>query len=583
MSKVEFEAVQDPHIRLAKKFAVDVRDGPAQISYYRNESAAPTSFNQVFTITPAPNQGLSRYACLRIRATSTITMSGNITAANFAVALRAWPVMGCLDNTTVSINGVSVVTSNMRQIRKAWARVSNPAESQSGIQSTSSTAFDNLSRYGDQQVTTPASIFAGNSVRGDGVYPSRTTNIVSIDFANAVATVVWDVTEPLVASPFVAAADNQTALYGLSGNVTIQMTLSAAGLQNALSIFAQDTGIAGAITLTSVATVVNAMELQYQLYTPTDSAIERLPAQWYHMPAFDLRTSAPTAIVIAGDGTSASTVFNTNSYILNQVPRLLLIWVESQNALGGANSAIQADFAVPIQGLQIDFLNKQGILVGTSQQQLYQHSVTNGLRASYSEFAGLPFFNGTCTALAAGRDPDLVGYGAGTCVVIDCASLDLPADIVPGTNVPCNIRVTATTAPSLNARGASAAFTANSAATQAAAPMTCVLQVLAVSPAFLQLHANAAMYVQGGLTPADAANARKAPATRAAAFEAAAYNGTLAGGSFFSDFAKGFSKVADFALPLAAKVVGLGSGMQMGGAMLTQKGAMTLRERLARQ
>jgi hypothetical protein len=91
------------------------------------------------------------------------------------------------------------------------------------------------------------------------------------------------------------------------------------------------------------------------------------------------------------------------------------------------------------------------------------------------------------------------------------------------------------------------------------------------------------MYVQGGLTPADAATARKAPAQRVAAFEDMAYNGTLAGGSFFSDFTKGLNIAASLAAPIA-KAVGLGGLLtHAGGATLTQKGAMTLRERLARQ
>lgn len=573
MAKVAFEAVKDPHIRLAKQFAVDVRDGPAQISYYRTASQAAASNNQVFTITPAPNQGLSRYASLHMTGTTTITTTGanNFAAANLATALRAWPVMGCLENVTVSINGVSVVTSNMRQIRKAWARISNPAESQNGIQSSSDTAFDTMSRYLDQPPTNPGSVFNGNVQRGDGVFPSRTANILSVVYNAKVATVTWEITEPLTAAPFIASADNQTALYGLSGNVTIQMTMSDVGKANILSVYSTQ-------AFTSV-TAIDSLELQYQLYTPNESAIERLPAQWYHMPAFDLRTSNAQGLAFDAAGTCAELQLQTNSYILNQVPRLLVVWVENQNALGSndGTSSAEADFTYPIKQLQIDFLNKQGILVGMSQQQMFQHSVTAGLRATYPEFAGLPFQSGAGDAAAAANPANIIGYGSGTCAVIDCASLDLAEDIVPGTNVPCNIRVQVTLAASKNVKGASAKVAASTVGAQV------VLQVLAVSPAFLQLHANAAMYVQGGLTPADAASARKAPATRVAAFEDMAYNGTLAGGSFFSDFAKGLNIAANLAAPIA-KAVGLGGLLtHAGGATLTQKGAMTLRERLARQ
>lgn len=575
MAKVAFEAVKDPHIRLAKQFAVDVRDGPAQISYYRTASQAMDSNNQVFTITPAPNQGLSRYASLRMAGTTTITSASaaKLDATNFAAALRAWPIMNCLENVTVSINGVSVVTSNMRQIRKAWARISNPAESQNGIQSSSDTAFDTMSRYIDQPVSNNGSVFNGNVTRGDGVFPARTANITSVEYtADKIAVVKWEVTEPLTAAPFIAAADNQTALYGLSGNVTIQMTLSDVGKANILSVFSD-------AAITSVVKI-EALELQYQLYTPNESAIERLPPQWYHMPAFDLRTSAPAATAFGADGTVVQQTLQTNSYILNQVPRLLVIWIEDKDILNKADgsTATQADATYPISAIQIDFLNKQGILVGMSQQQLFQHSVTAGLRATYQEFAGLAVQAGYGSATADLAKPkSVLAYGSGTCVVIDCASLDLAEDVVPGTNVPCTIRVQATLAMSKNIRGASAAVAVDQTAGSV------VLQVLAVSPAFLQLHANAAMYVQGGLTPADAASARKAPATRVAAFEDMAYNGTLAGGSFFSDFAKGLNIAANLAAPIA-KAVGLGGLLtHAGGATLTQKGAMTLRERLARQ
>jgi len=564
--RVKFEAVVDPHVRVAKEFSVDVRDGPAQISYFIDASQSKTSVNQTFTITPAPNQGLGRYVSLRMTGSTVITTTTKaIAAGSFGVAMRAWPIMAAMDSCTVSINGVAVSTSNVRQIRKAWARIANPAENQTGVQSTSTTACDQVSRYADAPTDSQNSIFSAVIQRGDGVYPSRMLNITDVVYSagNQVATVTWDIIEPLTVPPFIASTDRSAALFGLSGNVTIQYVLNSVGINNMLSV-----ALTGPDkpTFSTIATTLTAQELHYQLYTPTNNAVEKIPPQWYHMPLYNLNTSSSYTITSQADGTVAGRL-SSNTFILNQVPRLLVIWVEQKDQIDSASSCLNADFCVPIEKLQIDFLSKQGLLVGASRDQLYQMSINAGLRASYNEFTGGQLISGAGLVTAATSNK--FGFGVGTPVVIDCSQLDLPDDIVPGTTTPTTVRVQA----DINGKNIYGASTAVAASATAA---EYVLQVLAVSPSYLQIYDRAALYVQGGITPADAAAARKAPAVRAAAFELAAMDGTLAGGSFFSDFVKGFGKAAEIGLPLVEKFAGAG------GASMTQKAASSLRERLMR-
>jgi len=559
--KIRFESVRDPRTDLQSAYALEVRDGPANVSYVTVAAGSQQTFGtQSFVFNPAPNEGIGRYCTVRIKGTTTITFKAGKApdADHVGMAFRAWPLMSAMQAIQVTVNSTTLTMPQPNIVAVPWSRIANPAYNQTGAQSTSATAPDWMSSNIDAPVADVGSPFAVRNARGEGVYAPRTFGFEKITLNDQVVTIDFDVTEPLTCSPFQADADNKTALYGIGGNFRVQYTMSVDSFNRALSLAILTKGYAG-LEVESMTTTLENQEVQAQFFTPTnDSFLRRLPNQWYSAPQYSVQSFAFTS------ANGSDSVININSFSLGVVPRLLVIWA-AQNYDTGLKGSQLANACGVINKVQLSFLNKQNLLASATQQQLYELSTLAGLQATYSEFAGLPYLNGQ---VAAGNgDTVPVAYGCGCPVVIDTSILSLPDDVAPGTVMSTLIGGKVTVNVD-NIRGATAGHDANA----DNIPMT--LYVMAVLPGYLQLGSGGSSYVEGGLTGADVATARKADSFRTAVFEKMALTGTLSGGSFFSDFAKGFRSVVEPGLQIVSKLAGAG------GASMNATGARSLRERL---
>jgi len=82
---------------------------------------------------------------------------------------------------------------------------------------------------------------------------------------------------------------------------------------------------------------------------------------------------------------SVKSTVRTNTLQLNQIPDKLIIYVRKSS---GLQSWGDADVALPIDTVTINFNNNSGILASATSQQLWQMSRDNGLTSSWLEWQG---------------------------------------------------------------------------------------------------------------------------------------------------------------------------------------------------
>ena len=224
------------------------------------------------------------------------------------------------------------------------------------------------------------------------------TNPVPIAAAGAGASqdiyVVFQVSEPLLISPFIAAhpQSNNQGMYGVQ-NMNMVFNIGDATrvwrtASNQASVGATPFG-ATWLTAASVFSFTNS-RLIFNFLTPHPSDL--LPARnavpYYELPRFitsNLASISPVNRALPALASANLTTVQTSSLQINQVPDRLIISVRnplSSTAWG------QADAQLCIAGVSINFNNQSGILASATPQDLYRYSVENGSNQSWYEFSG---------------------------------------------------------------------------------------------------------------------------------------------------------------------------------------------------
>lgn len=131
---------------------------------------------------------------------------------------------------------------------------------------------------------------------------------------------------------------------------------------------------------------------------PSDMLTARNVVPYWEMPRFTSSAKGPGAAAVT-DGVIApvSAQFNSQSIQLNQIPDKLIIFVRKSKA---KRTLYDADIAIPIDKISINFNNQSGILASATQDQLWRFSVESGSIQTWDEFRG----KGNVTASAA-TDP----------------------------------------------------------------------------------------------------------------------------------------------------------------------------------
>lgn len=561
--------VRDASIAIPNRYDAVVQEGPAYRSY--NVVSADDGTNTssaAWTIrAPSVNMGTSRYLPLRAVGTITVTGTNLNNAANCQFALRDWPLASCMSNLTCNVDQANITVQQPQQMIAAYARVANPTRLQKTTQSGSSTAPDVGSRYVDVANTAASPFGSGfDAVSGDGVAAVRTAQITSMNFAagGTSVTIGFDITEPLIISPFVSDSSNPEALFGVN---TIQINASWTSLHHMLSA-----ALFNNATITGVTVAFTRQDLQVCYVTPsTKSLTSKDITAHYSCSDFRYYSIQQGALAVPATGSA-----NISSQAVSVCPRQIIIWASlpvSEAFTSPVTAPQTADVFLPITNLSINLYDKSGLLAGATPQQLYALSLQSGLKATMAEFLGSPVFQARGSATTgANLTPD--GFYAGAPIVLDVASLlSLPDHIAPGSLEATQFTVQATVST------ANLAASNNSAAH--AALQSYNLNLLLVTDATLICSGGSSVYSQLALTPAEIMHAREGSELTSLTVNRLRLEATLSGGSFGSElrdfgkgFVKGFRMVVDpavkYGLPLALKAIGAG------GAEMNRKEAKSL-------
>ena len=222
----------------------------------------------------------------------------------------------------------------------------------------------------------------------------------------------YTVREPLLASPFMwcKSAHSGQGFYGIQ-NLNVVFNLSTdkvARVWRSGNLWESSND--NPTTYNILSYTGSKLIFNFLTPKPSDMLSARNVVPYWEMPRYlstqngtipyATRAAAPAQSVLVPN--EQRLTFTTTQ--LNQIPDKLLIFVrkaKSQQLIS------DADFALAIRGISINFNNQSGILASATQDQLYRYSVEAGSNQSWEEFRG--FANSANNATGLGKQIPTAG------------------------------------------------------------------------------------------------------------------------------------------------------------------------------
>jgi len=302
----------------------------------------------------------------------------NTDAPGASVCLRANPLAQCLSTADVRINGTSTSVSftDFAMIYQFLNDHENTMlySSQFPLQRDNSPVFENASNRSPFAVlnTNPYEPSRASFVAVLNSSATAANNIVTNNY-----TVTW--TEQLPISPFLTGKDQENV--GLSNINNITLNLRVADFTNAFALLG---GFTTVPTISVSTTNANRPILLMEYITPNSILAASQPP----VLVYDYQQIQPY-LAPGGVGPIVATQNNaikgtSASLRLVAIPSLLYIYTKPQ--LQNANYPQIPNMMLNIQNISINFNNRVNLLSDFSSAQLYQLSVKNGLKQSWSEW-----------------------------------------------------------------------------------------------------------------------------------------------------------------------------------------------------
>lgn len=607
----------DPRLAREDEVVDVISEGPASVTYATVVCPDQTSSAPSFVIQPpSVNSGLAR--TLRLRAVGTLTVNGTnfgTTGANTlsgfggpnAVALRAWPLHSSMTSVQVQLNNFTTSLGSVGLYMPGLAAVGFTSAAMAASTSTAPTQPDLYADYPAEQRYGSAFKPVGMGGYDDDQAGGRTAAITAISFTGTTQmTVTYDISEPLVLSPFTYGCVHDKYLYGIQ---TATISISYANFHRMLSVVLGAT--TGGATISSVTNQFTAQSIECEFVTPGDGSLVERPIRhvydWMQVQYYATTSSSPIAGASAGSGApgAPALLYNSGSITSNAIelpviPQKIIVYATYNSTDLADPTRSLADIFLPMTSCSITFGTRSGLLAGATSRNLYDISRRGGLRAKYPVFAAKQYVYtgagygigtaGTQSPFAAGFAAVDANAGAGTFsgagsataaptyphyagapLVIDCAAdLSLPAGeqpVPPGVSQRIQFSVTATFENHLSP------VTAGNLATIPS--ITPRLVILVLTPGYICIQDGAAMGALGGVSLETARTAPIAPLLQADVLqrmgrtEGISGGRMMTGGSILGDLWDGVKSVAGTVAPIVLPSVlgklGLG-GATAGGA-----------------
>jgi len=414
-----------------------IPDGGSVNSYY--EYSASTSSNSFITFnctSPSPQNILDRLMFIKYRVTITLNFtkgSGGGTVRPLidgAISLRNYPLQNVTSSLACTLNGTQASNIPCEDILSAVCRYNNSYR-QRVFNDVCPTALDRAQAYATFASTSRNPLATRTDADSyelqRGAFPAVSmTNPSLADTETKDCVLVFDVVEPLIASPFVIAENELPGLFGIQ-NFTLQFNLASLDRMLCLGAFGAD------LTLNSVdITLANTIPtLLCRFITPKPDYQFDRNSNVYSL--YNVDVYGTTLGNISADASLPAISANIQ---IGNVPNRIYIYARANNS---QRSRTTSDAFCQISNLSINFDNRTGLLASCTPSGLYVMSKRNGLEDTFNEFWGDGSF-----AIPSGGDPAKLGL-VGSVICIDPArDLGLGVNLSNGVNGTFNFSVNAT-------------------------------------------------------------------------------------------------------------------------------------------
>lgn len=321
-------------------------------------------------------------------------------------APRSLPLASIIETIQLSINNTTV-TLNCADVIHALAHFGSDEKVKNGAYSTTPNMKDASQDYNDLygSIRSPLqgygdSIEGAVETRGGYNFYEIVTNPVGNGVNPVTATIDCYFCEPLYISPLHWGNKEASGFFNVN---TMDITLNF--ISNAANRLWSHAGLLGGVAnhITSSSFVIggqtngptltrfpgcNMPPLIHAKYiTPQESQLLG-PNMALTYPYYDVQR------YVTSQGTVTDNVahqYNSNNIQLSSIPNRILIYMRRANSELYSNPEY-TDTYFQINAINIQFLNKSGLLASASMQQLYQMSRRNGCNMSFEEWSGAPTY-----------------------------------------------------------------------------------------------------------------------------------------------------------------------------------------------
>jgi hypothetical protein len=562
---------------ITDKLTYAVRSGAASKTYQPFPSISQSSSSLTFNVTvPSENVVVDREVFIKSTIRFTVTET-NVANGSFAggygsqYALQAFPLNHLFTTASATINN-SNVSSNIQDILPQLLQMMSQEELAKYDGMCPNLVDFNTALYTTNIASSNANnIIATANQTGYNKYfqPRGAYPVKLVDFSRKLAdgTVEKTLTSTNVSNVFKLAYEVEVfePIFGLSPFIYGQPAYNNQGLVgiNAMNfVFNIDSTAKRFLSVGVADTAVTKVELGINVDSGTSNTtvpftLTELVVCFNSSQSTDLITAKnvvpytdiPRFITLGGTVVSGGTekILNSNNIQLNQLPDLFIICVRKSMA---DMTIRDAEYNCVINSVSINLNNSSGLLSSANQFSLYQLSVKNGSKQTWSQFSGRVNQFTTKTGGSTGNGG--LGFQAttGSIFVVSPTDLSLPSYLAPGCIGSYNfqIRVNATQ------------FTGSD--------VTAELVVLAVNSGIFSTIAGSSMILTGILTKSMVEDAKSAQMVNPVL--SAEYNRVL-GGGIHGDMQNGGNEqmpVVKEAMKQKMKAMhSMGSGVYSGGAM----------------
>lgn len=421
--KLNAVEVRDPRTIVQSQHDYAILKSGSQTSW-KSWTSTSISNSSIQWSCPPPSGGVfvdsKMYVYLPVR----LTLTGLPSAIGVPLinagfdAPRAYPISGSLETLSSTINN-QTVNINLADIIHAISHFNTDSELKEGVYSSFPSYPDQSQQYNDLVGgnRNPLANYE-NGIDGTpmqrGAFPYVVISNPPLATIGVAVTAIIDVAfcEPIFLPPYYFGNGNRQAFYNVNsmdfnfnfvnavGNRMWSHDQNIAGAPSPVftpitSVVATFGGIAGGPTFSPLAspqpTWANLMGgtaplLHIQYITPQETQMLSPDAPSSY-PYFDIQRY-PTQSADINPHVSVQGLASNNIQ-LNTIPRRLYIYVRDSNQNMQATCQ-NTDTFLSIESVNIQFMNKNGLLASASKQSLYQMSKKNHCNLSWTQWSGAP-------------------------------------------------------------------------------------------------------------------------------------------------------------------------------------------------